>query len=136
MFPKTTAQLKNKTDTSLRKLISLLYGRGFTIFDPKIPADHDDFHAKILNKHYEIFGSFPSSYQEIADDGRLDLLATIMDQTPPEALSLFSWTSPAEVSDVDKAFILRIMKLDPRDRPTALELLEDEWFQDEPTIRV
>jgi serine/threonine protein kinase len=136
MFPKTTAQLKNKTDTSLRKLISLLYGRGFTIFDPKIPADHDDFHAKILNKHYEIFGPFPSSYQEIADDGRLDLLATIMDQTPPEALSLFSWTSPAEVSDVDKAFILRIMKLDPRDRPTALELLEDEWFQDEPTIRV
>jgi hypothetical protein len=58
-----------------------------------------------------------------------------MDQTPPEALSPFSWTSPAEVSDVDKAFILRIMKLDPRDRPTAQELLGDEWFQAEPVLR-
>ena len=118
----------------LHKLINLLYGRGFTIFDPKVPVDHDDFYAKILNKHYEIFGPFPSSYQEIADDMRLDLLATIMDQTPPEAFSPFSWTSPAEVSDADKAFILCIMKLDPRDRPTAQELLEDEWFKVEPTI--
>jgi serine/threonine protein kinase len=126
----------HKADIFLRKLISLLYGHCFAIFDPKIPADHDEFHAKILNKHHEIFGPFPSSYQEIADDGRLGLLAMIMDQTPPEALSPFSWTSPAEVSDADKAFILRIMKLDPRDRPTAQELLEDEWFQAEPTIRV
>jgi hypothetical protein len=35
-------------------------------------------------------------------------------------------SSPAKVSDADKAFILRIMKLDLRDRPTAKELLEDE----------
>jgi serine/threonine protein kinase len=55
-----------------------------------------------------------------------------MDQTPSEALSPFSWTSPGEVSDADKAFILRIMKLDPRDRPMAQELLEDEWFQAQP----
>jgi serine/threonine protein kinase len=126
----------HKADISPRKLISLLYGRGFTIFDQNIPANHDDFHAKILNKHHEIFGPFPSSYQEIADEGRLGLLAMIMDQTPLEALSPFSWTSPAEVSDADKVFILRIMKLDPRDRPTAQELLEDEWFQAEPTICV
>jgi serine/threonine protein kinase len=124
--------LKNDTDTSPRQLISLLYGRGFTIFDPKVFADHQDFHANILNKHHEIFGPFPPSYEEIADDGRLDLLATIMDQTPSEALSPFSWTSPGEVSDADKAFILRIMKLDPRDRPMAQELLEDEWFQAQP----
>jgi serine/threonine protein kinase len=57
-----------------------------------------------------------------------------MDRTPPEAMSLFSWTTSAEVSDADKAFILRIMKLDPRDRPTATELLEDKWFRTQPEV--
>ncbi|KJF60084.1 uncharacterized protein CIMG_12730 [Coccidioides immitis RS] len=28
----------------------------------------------------------------------------------------------------DKEFILRIIKMDPRDKPRAKELLEDEWF--------
>lgn len=27
-----------------------------------------------------------------------------------------------------REFLCRIMKLDPRDRPTANQLLEDEWF--------
>jgi serine/threonine protein kinase len=49
-------------------------------------------------------------------------------------MSLFSWTTSAEVSDADKAFILRIMKLDPRDRPSAKELLEDEWFHTQPEV--
>jgi serine/threonine protein kinase len=117
-----------------RKLISIIYGRGFTIFDPNVPVDSKDFHAKILQKHYSLLGPFPLSYQDIADDGRLDLLGTIMAQTPPEAISPFSWTTPAEVSEEDMTFILRIMKHDPRDRPTAQELLEDEWFQAQPEL--
>jgi serine/threonine protein kinase len=39
-------------------------------------------------------------------------------------------TTSKELSEKDKAFIMRIMKLDPRDRPTAADLLEDAWFQD------
>ena len=34
-----------------------------------------------------------------------------------------------ELSQKDKDFLLGIMKLDPRDRPTAKELLQDEWFE-------
>ena len=30
----------------------------------------------------------------------------------------------------DKAFVLKIMKLDPRDRPTAKGLLKESWFQE------
>lgn len=33
-----------------------------------------------------------------------------------------------EVSPADKGFLLKIMKVDPRHRPTARQLLEDEWF--------
>jgi hypothetical protein len=32
----------------------------------------------------------------------------------------------------DKEFILKVMKLDPRDRPTVGELLEDTWFEGVP----
>lgn len=39
-----------------------------------------------------------------------------------------SQISEAEVLKEDRDFILKIMKLDPRDRPSAEELLEDEWF--------
>jgi serine/threonine protein kinase len=41
---------------------------------------------------------------------------------------LFSRISEREISTEDKEFVLRIMKLDPRDRPSAEELLEDKWF--------
>lgn len=30
-----------------------------------------------------------------------------------------------------RRFLGRIMKLDPRDRPTAKELLQDEWFEED-----
>lgn len=53
-----------------------------------------------------------------------------MHETPPESLRPFHLTTSKEISEEDKAFIMRIMKLDPRDRPTAAELLEDSCFQD------
>lgn len=33
-----------------------------------------------------------------------------------------------ELSKEDRDFIVKMMKLDPRDRLTAKELLQDEWF--------
>jgi hypothetical protein len=33
-----------------------------------------------------------------------------------------------EIPPADRDFILNIMKLDPKHRPTADKLLEDEWF--------
>jgi len=111
------------------KLVSLIYGNDFHIFDPEVQADHDDFDAKFLVKHHQIFGPFPSSFQEIADEERLGVMTMIMEQCSPDIMSLFALTDAKEVSDADKAFILRIMKLDPRDRPTATALLQDIWFR-------
>jgi serine/threonine protein kinase len=110
------------------KLISLIYGNDFHIFDPDVPVDHDDFDAKILVKHHQIFGPFPPSYQEIADEECLGIITMLMEQCSPDTMSPFALTDPKEVSDADKTFLLRIMKLDPRGRPTAQELLQDEWF--------
>lgn len=40
----------------------------------------------------------------------------------------FALAEDPELSKADRSFLCRIMKLDPRDRPTAKELLMDEWF--------
>lgn len=51
-----------------------------------------------------------------------------MQTIPPERRKLFSRVSEQEISKGDREFVLKIMKLDPRDRPSAAELLQDRWF--------
>lgn len=110
------------------QMISLIYGQDFHIFKPNVPFDHDEYDLRILMKHYQVFGPFPTSYEEIADQERLAVLAYIMEICPPETLKPFRYTTRREISLEDKEFICKIMKLDPRDRPSAGQLLEDEWF--------
>ncbi|PGH06135.1 STE/STE20 protein kinase [Blastomyces parvus] len=111
------------------KLISLIYGEGFHIFKPDVPVDHDEYEIKILTKHHRCFGPFPASYEQIADQERLAVLLWIMQNTPRETLKPFHLTTTREICEEDKEFVLKAMKLDPRDRPTAQELLADKWFQ-------
>lgn len=66
---------------------------------------------------------------EIADEDTLNILAHVMKGVPHGEMKPFEYVADREITKEDKAFILKIMKLDPRDRPTAKELLQDEWFQ-------
>lgn len=111
-------------------MISLLYGGGFYIFKPDVSADHEDYDIGILTRHHQCFGPFPLTYREIADEARLEVLTWIMENTPPESMRPFRNTTNREISEEDKRFVLKIMKLDPRARPSVQELLADEWFQD------
>lgn len=118
------------TNLSLQ-LISLLWGGNWHIFKPDVHADHEHYELKILMKHHQFFGPFPLSYREIADEDTLKILAYVMKGVPHEIMKPFECITDREITMEDKAFILKIMKLDPRDRPTAKELLHDEWFQTE-----
>lgn len=111
------------------QLISLIYGDGFHIFKPDVSVDNDEYDIKILIKHYRCFGPFPESFEQIADQERLAVLVWIMRNTPPESMRPFCLTTAREICEEDKEFVLKIMKLDPRDRPTAQELLGDKWFE-------
>lgn len=51
-----------------------------------------------------------------------------MENTPADTMKPFCYATPQEICPEDKEFVLRIMELDPRDRPTARQLLEDGWF--------
>jgi hypothetical protein len=83
---------------------------------------------QILIKQHQFFGPFPLSYKEIADDETLVILIYVMHGEPREEMKPFRRVGEREISGEDKVFVLKDMKLDPRDRPTAKELLQDEWF--------
>lgn len=92
-------------------------------------ADDETYPLHVLIKQANFFGPFPLSYQEIADDERLNILTIVMNYVKEnEKRKPFSMAEDPELTKEDRGFICKIMKLDPRDRPTAEELLEDEWF--------
>jgi serine/threonine protein kinase len=80
-------------------------------------------------KQHQFFGPFPLSYTELVDEEMLAVITCIINGVPPDMMKPFGWITEREISKEDKAFILKIMKMDPRDRPTAKELLKDEWFK-------
>ncbi|KAL4984446.1 kinase-like domain-containing protein [Aspergillus falconensis] len=130
--PEAHLQMRWGTETDIwsfgAMLISLLYGAGFHIFKPDVPPDHDEYDVKILLKHHRCFGPFPESYEQIADQQRLAVLTWVMQNSPPDTLRPFHLTTTKEIHQDDRNFVLRIMRLDPRDRPSARQLLEDQWF--------
>lgn len=118
-------------NTGCPKLISLIYGEGFNIFLPKdLDQDHDKFLLNVLKEQFRYFGPFPAKFGDIASEGAINSILYLMQEIPMEKLIPFSRVTEREVIKKDKEFIGKIMMLDWRDRPTAKDLLEDEWWQD------
>ncbi|OOG00106.1 hypothetical protein ASPCADRAFT_393817 [Aspergillus carbonarius ITEM 5010] len=111
-------------------VISLIWGNNFFIFKPDVPRGHEEYELKILTKYHVFFGPYPPSYVDLADEETLAILSYVMDSVPAEKLKPFSRASRREISVEDREFVLKIMKLDPRDRPSARELLGDKWFEE------
>ena len=63
------------------------------------------------------------------DDSRWEALGTsIQFIQENNRVKPFALAKDKCLTQNDKEFILKIMKFDPRDRPTAGELLRDKWF--------
>ncbi|KAL6705599.1 hypothetical protein ACN47E_006546 [Coniothyrium glycines] len=112
-------------------LISLIYGGSFNLFHPEVPPDHEEYFLRVVIKIYRFFGPFPASITEVAGEQTLRGILWLIEQIPPEKMTPFSCITEREVCKKDREFILRIMKLDYRDRPTAREILADEWWEDD-----
>ncbi|KAI1881863.1 hypothetical protein JX265_000689 [Neoarthrinium moseri] len=113
-------------------VLSLLYGGGFHLFNPAnegIKTDNDEYELTVLHRMYRYFGPFPQSYQDIADDNAAAVINYINSSGPPA--KPYHLVTRREIPPADKDFVLKIMKLDPRDRPTAEQLLSDPWFTEE-----
>jgi hypothetical protein len=82
-------------------------------------------------QQFRYSGPFPAKIAEIADLETVQSISLIMENIPTEKTTTFSRTTEREVSKKDNVVISKMMKLDWRDRPTAKELLEDEWWMDD-----
>jgi hypothetical protein len=80
-------------------------------------------------KNHQYFGPFPLKYQELVDEEMLEIITCIMKGVPLEMMKQFRRVGEKEISKEDKEFILKTVKMDPRDRPTARELLRFEWLE-------
>lgn len=96
------------------------------MFSPKILVDDPNHDRVVLERMHMFFGPFPITYKTLAPRETRDYLATIMNSVGQR--KPFHVIKDKEFELEDKAFVLKIMKLDPRDRPTAQQLLADPWL--------
>ncbi|CAF9920848.1 MAG: hypothetical protein HETSPECPRED_004378 [Heterodermia speciosa] len=110
-------------------LISLIYGDHWHIFKPVgVSAEDSTYSIEVFRRHNQFFGPFPLSYESLLDDDRLGMLTDII--SIADKYTLFRRASSTEISNSDRDFICTMMHLDPRDRPSAEELLQDQWFRE------
>jgi len=105
-------------------------GRDFLIFKPnEATVDDENYPTLVLLKQLNYFGPPEMTYLEIADKERLSILTDLMNfSVETKRRTPFHMVQWPEISEADRQFILKIMKFDPRNRPTARELLQDSWF--------
>ncbi|KAI4187881.1 MAG: hypothetical protein LQ346_005423, partial [Caloplaca aetnensis] len=115
-------------------LISLLIGKHWHIFMP-LETDPDDpaYNVEVMKRIIQYFGPPPKSYKTLADPLRLEILTNIC--WASGKLRPFRLATTAEISTADRDFICKIMRLDPRDRPTAQALLLDPWLEEKEPAR-
>lgn len=114
------------------QLISLIYGGNFNLFRPRaISSDHEEYGLEVLKQQFRYFGPFPAKYQEVASPETIAAILYLMEEIPQSQTTPFHRTTEREVCKEDKKFIGKMMMLDWRDRLTAGQLLEDDWFNED-----
>ncbi|KAG4434852.1 hypothetical protein IFR05_009646 [Cadophora sp. M221] len=116
-------------------LISLIWGFGWHIFkpDPKDAGPDDESYPNhVLVKQIAYFGPLPLSYFDFLpqDDERWEFIGDatqyIIDH---QKWKPFVEAEDKELAEDDRRFVRSIMRMNPRDRPTAGELLRDPWLE-------
>jgi hypothetical protein len=114
------------------QMISLIFGGNMQLFiPPDIDKDHEHYAPEIFKRQYQHFAPFPPKIQEIAHEAAMRSIVWVIQEVPPEKMVRFEWITEKQICRKDNVFISKMMKLDWRDRPTAAELLADEWWADE-----
>ncbi|GAB7354339.1 hypothetical protein MBLNU459_g4850t2 [Dothideomycetes sp. NU459] len=112
--------------------ISLIYGGNFNIFRHKVvPFGHEEYNLEILKEQFRFFGPFPPKIDDITSEDTTQIIIYLMDEIPQSETTPFCMITENEVCKEDKVFIGKIMMMDWRDRPSAQDLLDDKWFEED-----
>ena len=105
---------------------------GARMFSPPGMDEKDEIYlVMILTLQCAYFGPFPRKYVELSDAitmEELDGIEGLVNQRGGRRKHRN--TLAAYMSKETVRFLDRFMKLDPRDRPSPQELLQDQWLSD------
>lgn len=113
-------------------MLSFVFGGGYYLFNPKIEKvdpGSDAYEFTVFKRIYRFFDPYLQFYEDFKDEDTIAIINFINGLGPPP--KPFYRVGPREVPPADMEFLLKIMKLDPRNRLTAEELLADAWFTKE-----
>ena len=100
------------------------------MFSPLEVDEKDEiYHVMILTLQCAYFGPFPNRYVELSDAITMQYLHGIeglVTQRGGRRKYRNTLTTLFSKETID--FLDRLMKLDPRDRPSAQDLLQDQWL--------
>lgn len=100
------------------------------MFSPTEVDEKDEiYHLMILTLQCGYFGPFPNKYVELSDDitiGNLDGIEGLVIQRGGRRK--YRNTLATNMTKETVSFLDKLMKLDPRDRPSPQELLQDQWL--------
>lgn len=122
------------------QIITLIFGgNSMHLFAPAdedaTPSD-ETYRWHIMVKQIALFGPLPESFPDILPFLEKDRWHDL-DQATRRVLdggveTRWMFAVDACLTKDDREFIGRVMKYDPRDRPTATQLLQDKWFDGVP----
>ncbi|KAF8861186.1 kinase-like protein [Acephala macrosclerotiorum] len=120
-------------------LISLIWGSDWHMFEPDpkdAKFDDDTYLIHVLIRQLAHFGPVPESYADLISMEDIDSWTILANANQwmknNRKARPFTLIQDDCLTEEDRTFLLKIMKLDPRDRPTAKQLLQDEWFNGVP----
>lgn len=100
------------------------------MFSPLDMEEDDEFYLPmVVTLQCAYFGPFPHKYVELSDDFTTENLDSIERLVMHKGgRRIYRNTLAANISKEAIRFLDKLMKLDPRDRPSPQELLRDQWL--------
>ena len=105
----------------------LLTGTYFFV-PPRVEETDESFNTEVLLRQLRFFGPLPKKFAEIpgSETELIDALNQAMGG--PEVERIYRSTIESSMRNEDLDFLSYVMRIDPRDRPSAAELLHHPWF--------
>jgi casein kinase II subunit alpha len=105
--------------------------------DPKDAKFDDDMYLiHVLIRQLAHFGPIPESYADLISMEDVETWTILANANQwiknNHKARPFDLIQDDCLTEEDRTFLLKIIKLDPRDRPTAKQLLQDKWFNGVP----